>query len=198
MLLLVPPVFLLEQLAARVQPALQRTAWKMLEGSEDMAVCPILKYPDPRLARSCAPVRAFDENLKALAHDLLDTMRAAPGVGIAAAHIGIFTRLVVLELSKEIGPRFYANPEILALSEETMRHMEGSVSMPGVTDEIERPRKIRFRYQDIDGAFHEEEAEGFYAVCMQHEIDQLDGIFWLKRLSRLKRDRLIRKWGKGK
>lgn len=163
-----------------------------------MTVRTILKYPDPGLSRPCEPVKVFDASLNALAHDLLDTMRAAPGVGITAAHIGIFTRLVVLELSKESGPRFYTNPEILQFSEETMRHMEGSVSMPGATDEVERPRKIRFRYQDLDGAFHEEDAQDFHAICMQHEIDQLDGIFWLKRLSRLKRDRLIRKWEKGK
>ncbi|WJR66548.1 peptide deformylase [Neorhizobium sp. CSC1952] len=163
-----------------------------------MTVRTILKYPDPGLSEPCGPVEAFDAALGTLAHDLLDTMRAAPGVGITAAHIGVFTRLVVLELSKETGPRFYANPEILSFSAETMRHMEGSVSMPGATEEVERPRKIRFRYQDLGGAFHEEDAEGFYAVCMQHEIDQLDGVFWLKRLSRLRRDRLIRKWEKGK
>lgn len=163
-----------------------------------MAVRPILKYPDAGLSKRCEVVRDFDADLRTLANDLLDTMRAAPGVGITAAHIGIFTRLVVLELSKETGPRFYANPEILAFSEETMRHAEGSVSMPGATDEVERPRKIHFRYQNLEGALHEEDAEGFFAICMQHEIDQLDGIFWLKRLSRLKRDRLIRKWGKGK
>jgi peptide deformylase len=163
-----------------------------------MAFRTILKYPDPGLSRPCEPVAVFDARLAALAHDLLDTMRAAPGVGITAAHVGVFTRLVVLELSREAGPRFYANPEILNSSEELMRHMEGSVSMPGANDEVERPKTIRFRYQDLDGAVHEEDVEGFYAICMQHEIDQLDGVFWLKRLSRLKRDRLVRKWEKGK
>jgi peptide deformylase len=163
-----------------------------------VAIRTILKYPDPGLSNPCEPVTVFDAALTALAHDLLDTMRAAPGVGITAAHIGVFTRLVVLELSKEAGPRFYANPEILSFSDEPMRHMEGSVSMPGANDEVERPKKIRFRYQDLDGGVHEEDAEGFYSICMQHEIDQLDGIFWLKRLSRLKRDRLVRKWEKGK
>ncbi|MFB9950773.1 peptide deformylase [Rhizobium puerariae] len=163
-----------------------------------MTVRTILKYPDPGLSLPCRPVAAFDAGLAALAGDLLDTMRAAPGVGITAAHIGVFTRLVVLELSREAGPHFYANPEILSSSAETMRHAEGSVSMPGATDEVERPKRIRFRYQDLEGVFHEEEAEGFEAICMQHEIDQLDGIFWLKRLSRLKRDRLTRKWEKRK
>ncbi|WP_117191090.1 peptide deformylase [Rhizobium terrae] len=163
-----------------------------------MTVRAILKYPDPGLSKPCEPVALFDAELAVLAGDLLDTMRAASGVGITAAHVGVFTRLVVLELPKQDGPRFYVNPQILALSAETMRHIEGSVSMPGATDEVERPRKIRFRYQDIKGAFHEEDAEGFHAICIQHEIDQLDGIFWLKRLSRLKRDRLLRRWDKGK
>lgn len=162
-----------------------------------MTVRPILRYPHPDLMRPCAPATVFDGELGTLARDLLDTMRAAPGVGITAAHVGVLTRLAVLELSREVGPRFYVNPEVLSFSAETMRHMEGSVSMPGATDEVERPRKIRFRYQDLDGAHQEEDAEGFYAICMQHEIDQLDGIFWLKRLSRLKRDRLTRKWEKG-
>jgi peptide deformylase len=77
-----------------------------------------------------------------------------------------------------------------------MSHAEGSVSMPGATDEVTRPRAIRFRYQDGEGAVHEDAAEGFLAICIQHEIDQLDGIFWLQRLSRLKRDRLVKKWAK--
>ncbi|CDN54183.1 Peptide deformylase 1 [Neorhizobium galegae bv. officinalis bv. officinalis str. HAMBI 1141] len=163
-----------------------------------MAIRTILKYPDPGLSRPCEPVTIFDAALAALADDLLDTMRAAPGVGITAAHIGVFTRLVVLELSGQSGPRFYANPEILVSSDELMRNTEGSVSMPGANDEVERPKRVRFRYQDLAGAVHEEDADGFYSICMQHEIDQLDGIFWLKRLSRLKRDRLLRKWDKGK
>ncbi len=163
-----------------------------------MTVLPLVKYPDPRLSQPCDAVTTFDDELSRFAHDLLDTMRAAPGVGITAAHVGVMQRLVVLELSAEMGPRFYVNPELLDASAQTMRHMEGSVSMPGATEEVERPRRIRFRYQDLKGETHEEEAQDFYAICMQHEIDQLDGIFWLKRLSRLKRGRVIRKWEKGK
>jgi peptide deformylase len=191
-----PLLFLLEQLSPRVQSVLANGATSALLEFETMTVRNLLKYPDPGLSRPCEPVTVFDESLNVLANDLLDTMRAAPGVGITAAHIGVFTRLVVLELSRDIGPRFYANPEILSLSPETMRHMEGSVSMPGATDEVERPKAIRFRYQDLQGVVFEDEAEGFHAICMQHEIDQLDGMFWLRRLSRLKRDRLIRKWDK--
>lgn len=163
-----------------------------------MAIRPILKYPHPGLSMPCKPVTIFDAELVSLADDLLETMRAAPGVGMTAAHIGIFRRLVVLELSKDLGPRFYVNPEILSFSQQTIVHMEGSVSMPGATEEVERPLQIRFRYRDMQGVSHEEDAEAFYSVCMQHEIDQLDGIFWLRRLSRLKRDRLVRRWEKGK
>ena len=162
-----------------------------------MARLDILKYPDPGLSVACERVRNFDEALARLASDLLETMRAAPGVGITAAHVGVPMRLVVLELTPG-APLFYVNPEILEFSAETMRHMEGSVSMPGATDEVERPRKIRLRYQDLRGEPHEEEPENFHAICMQHEVDQLDGIFWLKRLSKLRRDRLIRKWEKRK
>ncbi|TCS08865.1 MULTISPECIES: peptide deformylase [unclassified Rhizobium] len=163
-----------------------------------MPIRPILRYPHPGLKTLCAPVTAFDSVLSRLADDLLQTMRAAPGVGITAAHIGVFERLTVLELDKADGVRTYVNPQITWFSDETMVHMEGSVSMPGATGEVTRPNAIRFRYQDLDGQQHEEEASGFLAICVQHEVDQLDGIFWLQRLSRLKRDRLIRKWEKAK
>ncbi len=156
----------------------------------------ILSYPDPMLSQTCRLVTTFDDELRTLADDLLETMRAAPGVGITAAHVGTLLRLTVIELSPEDGVRIYANPEVLVSSNETMRHMEGSVSMPGLTDEVERPKTIRFRYQDLGGNTHEEDADGFLAIGIQHEIDQLDGIFWLKRLSRLKRDRLVKKWEK--
>ncbi|MBW9055802.1 peptide deformylase [Rhizobium mesosinicum] len=163
-----------------------------------MPIRPILRYPHPGLKTVCAPVSSFDSALSEFADDLLQTMRAAPGVGITAAHVGVFRRLTVLELDKADGVRIYANPEITWFSDETMVHLEGSVSMPGATDEVIRPRAVRFRYQDLHGHQHEEEATGFLAICIQHEVDQLDGIFWLQRLSRLKRDRLIRKWEKTK
>lgn len=161
-----------------------------------MPVRPILRFPHVGLRTACAPVTEFNDDLRALSTDLLDTMRAAPGVGITAAHVGVFQRLTVIELSREDGIRIYANPEILWSSEETVRQTEGSVSMPGATEEVIRPRSIRFRYQDLSGAAYEETVEGFLSVCIQHEIDQLDGIFWLQRLSKLKRDRLIKKWEK--
>lgn len=160
-----------------------------------MARLTILRYPDPRLSQVCQPVQVFDAALRQLAHDLLETMRAAPGVGITAAHVGILQRLFVLELTPG-NPLFYVNPEILSFGPETVRHQEGSVSMPGYIEDVERRASLRVRFQDFDGKPYEEDAQGFHAVCIQHEIDQLDGIFWLKRLSRLKRERLIRKWQK--
>ena len=163
-----------------------------------MTVRPILTYPHPGLSTPCAPVTVFDDALAALAQDLLETMRAAPGVGITAAHVGIHQRLCVLELTRAEGPLFYCNPQILSVGNDTIRHVEGSVSMPGATEEVERPRTIRVRFQDLTGEWHEEDAADFHAVCIQHEIDQLDGIFWLRRLSRVKRDRLIRRWQKEK
>jgi len=161
-----------------------------------LAIRPILQFPDVGLRTVCEPVDVFDERLRELADDLLDTMRAAPGVGITAAHIGVFRRLFVIELSRGEGVRFYVNPVITFASDDTIRHVEGSVSMPGMTDEVVRSNAIRVRYRDLNGAEHEEEAEGFLAVCIQHEIDQLDGIFWIQRLSRLKRERLAKRWDK--
>jgi peptide deformylase len=161
-----------------------------------LPVRPILRFPHPGLKTPCELVTRFGDELRALATDLLDTMRAAPGVGITAAHIGVFQRVTVIELSRDDGVRIYVNPEVISASPEMSRNTEGSVSMPGTTDEITRANAIRFRYHDLDGVAHEEEAEGFLAICIQHEIDQLDGIFWLQRLSKLKRDRLVKKWEK--
>lgn len=156
---------------------------------------PILSFPDPRLRVAATPVTRFDADLRELAADLLDTMRAAPGIGITAPHIGVSLRLVVLELTPG-DVRTYANPVLDGVSRETIRHVEGSVSMPGITDELERHAHVRVRYHDLDGAEQFEEANGLLAVCHQHEIDQLDGIFWIDRLSRLKRDRLIARYNK--
>jgi peptide deformylase len=160
-----------------------------------VSVRAIIRYPDPRLKAVAAPVTRFDAELRALAGDLLDTMRAAPGVGITAPHIGVALRVVVLELAPG-DVRTYVNPVVLWASDETIRHVEGSVSMPGVTEEIERPARVRIGYRALDGGEHVEEADGFRAVCHQHEIDQLDGIFWIQRLSRLKRERVIKRFEK--
>lgn len=161
-----------------------------------MTVCPIVPYPDQRLREIAETVTVFDEALRNLTSDMLDTMRAAPGIGITAPHIGIAKRVVVLELSAEQGVKIYINPEIIWASDETIKHPEGSVSMPGVVEEVERHARIRIRYQDLDDVEHIEESDGLLAVCHQHEIDQLNGIFWIQRLSRLKRDRLIKRYEK--
>lgn len=159
-----------------------------------MTIRPIVRYPDPRLTLPAEPVAAFDDDLRELARDLLETMRAAPGIGITAPHIGISLRVVVLDLDGNA--RTYVNPEITWASPEMIARQEGSVSMPGVTDDIRRHARVRISYQDVDGNPLTEDSEGLRAVCHQHETDQLDGLFWIQRLSRLKRERLIKRFEK--
>ncbi|MBB5538035.1 peptide deformylase [Rhizobium giardinii] len=156
----------------------------------------ILRFPDARLSMPAVPVERFDKDLAALADDLLETMRAAPGVGITAPHIGVLQRITVIELDSASGPKIYVNPEIVWSSSDTVSHTEGSVSMPGITEDVVRPRLIRLRYQTIAGDVVETEVDGFLSICLQHEIDQLDGIFWLQRLSRLKRERATKRFAK--
>ncbi|MEP9369107.1 peptide deformylase [Xanthobacter sp. VNH20] len=161
-----------------------------------MAVREIVRFPDPRLRQAAAGVTQFDAALAALAQDLRDTMKAAPGIGITAPHIGVPLRLVVLDLPEEGHTRIYVNPRVTWASAELGRYPEGSVSMPGVVDEVERPAQVRVQYQDLAGKSEEVEADGLLAVCLQHEIDQLDGIFWLQKLSRLRRERVVKRFEK--
>ena len=161
-----------------------------------MTIQPIVKFPDPRLRTVAEPVTVFDADLRALAADLLETMRAASGIGITAPHIGVSKRVVVLQLSDDSEARTYVNPTVVWASPDLVRSPEGSISMNGVTAEVERPAQIRVRYQDLDGAEQIEEADGLLSVCHQHEIDQLDGIFWIQKLSPLKRDRAIKRYQK--
>ena len=161
-----------------------------------MAVRNIIRFPDLRLRTAAEPVTAFDDGLRALADDLLDTMKAAPGIGITGPHIGVGKRVVVLQLSASEPARVYVNPLIEWASEERAHHIEGSVSMPGVTEQIERAKRVRVSYRTLEGAEASEEAEGLLAVCHQHEIDQLDGIFWIERLSKLKRERIVKRFQK--
>ncbi|MCK1741908.1 peptide deformylase [Bradyrhizobium sp. 139] len=161
-----------------------------------MTIRPIIRYPDRRLATPARPVTVFDDALRELAADLLETMRAAPGIGITAPHIGVPLRVVVLELDARDGVQTYVNPEIEWASPEMILHREGSVSMPGVNDEVQRHARVRVSYRDLDGTMQTEESEGLRAVCHQHEIDQLDGMFWIQRLSRLKRERLVKRFEK--
>ena len=161
-----------------------------------MTIRPIVRYPDPRLALLAQPVTIFDDALRELADDLLQTLHAAPGIGITAPHVGVSLRVVVLDLDAVTGARTYVNPEIVWASPETIPHQEGSVSMPGVNDDVRRHARIRIDYQDLNGGHHTEESDGLRAVCHQHEIDQLNGLFWIHRLSRLKRERLVKRFEK--
>ena len=161
-----------------------------------MTIRPIVRFPDPRLALPAQPVTMFDSALRDLASDLLETMHAAPGIGITAPHLGISLRIVVLDLDATDGARTYVNPEIVWASPETILHREGSVSMPGVNDDVERHARVRIRYHDVDGNLQTEESDGLRAVCHQHEIDQLNGLFWIRRLSRLRRERRIKRFEK--
>ena len=159
-----------------------------------MTIRQIIRYPDARLAIAAQPVMLFDDALHDLARDLAETMHAAPGIGITAPHIGVSLRLVLLDLGDDV--RTYVNPQIVWSSDETILHQEGSVSMPGVNDDIRRHARIRLTYHDLDGRERSEESDGLRAVCHQHEIDQLNGMFWLQRLSRLKRERLVKRYEK--
>jgi peptide deformylase len=161
-----------------------------------MTIRPIVRYPDPRLALPAQPVTVFDDALRELARDLLETMHAAPGIGITAPHIGVSVRLVVLDLDAKDGAQTYVNPEITWVSPQMITHREGSVSMPGVNDDIQRHARVRISYQDLNGTTQSEDSDSLRAVCHQHEIDQLNGLFWIQRLSRLKRERLIKRFEK--
>lgn len=161
-----------------------------------MPVHPIVFFPDPRLRQIAAPVSKFDAPLRNLAADLLDTLRAAPGIGITAPHIGIALRVVVLDLPDTAAPQIYINPKIIWRSETTEQHDEGSISMPGISAPVMRPAAIKVQYADLEGHIHTDEASGLRSVCLQHEIDQLDGVFWLQTLSSLRRNRLIARYKK--
>jgi len=156
---------------------------------------PILLYPDPRLRLPCQAVVQFDDDLRDLVADLRDTLAATGALGITAAHVGEARRVAVIDCGDGRGGT-YVNPSVVWSSAERIRHPEASVSMPGVGEEVERPAAVRVAYRDVDGTPRIEEADGLLAVCLQHEIDQLDGLFWTQRLSRLKRERLMKRYAK--
>ena len=148
------------------------------------------------LKKKSAPAPAVDDSLRALMDDMLETMYAAPGIGLAAIQVGEPVRVIVMDLSRGEGvrqPRFFVNPEILWASEETVPYEEGCLSVPEIYDEVERAAKVRIRYLGYDGAAVEEDAEDLYAVCIQHEMDHLDGVLFIDHLSRLKRNRAVAK-----
>ena len=141
-------------------------------------------------------MEVFGPDLHAVAEDVRETLLAVSALGLTAPHIGILKRLVVARMAPDDEPRLYVNPVILSASSEMALHDEGSVSMPGMRERITRSARIRIAYQDLAGEAHEEEATDFPAAILQHEIDQLDGIFWIERLSRLKRERLLKRFAK--
>jgi len=162
----------------------------------------ILTLPDPRLRLVGAPVLKVDEGIRALMDDMLETMYAAPGVGLAATQIAVQKRVIVLDVAKRADeaaapePLCLANPEILWASEELSTCQEGCLSIPDIFEDVERPTRVRARYLDRDGRAQEIEADGILATCLQHEIDHLNGVLFIDHLSRLKRDRIMRKFRK--
>ncbi|MDJ1157678.1 peptide deformylase [Chelatococcus sp. SYSU_G07232] len=164
-----------------------------------MAIRPIVLIPDPRLKRVSEPVGPVTDEIRALAADMFETMYDAPGIGLAAIQIGVPKRLVVIDLAREgeeKRPMVVIDPEILWTSEETNLHEEGCLSIPEYYEEVERPARVRVRYRDLDDKVHEMEADGLLATCLQHEIDHLNGILFIDHLSKLKRDRVMKKFAK--
>jgi peptide deformylase len=164
-----------------------------------MAVRPILVLPDPRLRAVADPVDTIDESVKKLARDMLDTMYAAPGIGLAATQIGEMKRVVVMDLAKEgepAAPIVMVNPEILKVSDEVVTTEEGCLSIPELYYDVDRAAEVTVRYTDLEGKVVTREAKDRLAICVQHELDHLDGVLYIDYLSRLKRDRVLKKFEK--
>jgi peptide deformylase len=180
-----------------------------------MAILEILEVPDPRLKQVSAPVTAFDDALKTLVSDMFETMYEAPGIGLAAIQVGQPLRLLVIDLQPEDPdaapvpcdhdghhhhhqptrrePLVFINPEILDPSEDHSVYNEGCLSVPEIYAEVERPARIRARWQDLEGKPHEAEIDGLLATVLQHEMDHLEGILFIDHLSRLKRQMALKK-----
>jgi peptide deformylase len=164
-----------------------------------MALREIISLPDKRLRLKSEPVKEITAEIRALTEDMFETMYEAPGIGLAAIQIAVPKRIVTMDLSKkeeDAEPRVFINPEILSSSEELSSYEEGCLSIPEYYEEVSRPSKVRVRYMDLDGKIHEEDAEGLFATCIQHEIDHLNGVLFIDHLSKLKRDRAIKKFTK--
>lgn len=158
-----------------------------------MARLTILEYPDPRLRTIAAPVTQFDAELKQRIADMFETMYEAPGIGLAATQVDWHHQLIVIDLTEDrSAPRVFINPAILS-KEGRAEGQEGCLSVPGIYDDIERAQRVRVRYQDADGATHEEDLTDLLAVCLQHEMDHLNGKLFVDYLSELKRQRIRRK-----
>jgi len=159
-----------------------------------MAKLEILEFPDPRLRTVAKPVDQVDDALRRLVDDMLETMYEASGVGLAATQVNVHKRLLVLDVSETHDqPRVFINPVITPLDDVLERYEEGCLSVPGFHEFVERPARIRVSALDREGQSFEEEAAGLLAVCLQHEIDHLDGKLFVDHISRLKRDRIRKK-----
>jgi peptide deformylase len=164
-----------------------------------MALRDILSIPDKRLRQVSKPVAKIDASIKKLVEDMFETMYDAPGIGLAAIQIGEPKRVVTMDLAKKEGekePQVFINPEIVEESDETSVHEEGCLSIPEYYEEVERPARVTVKYRDLDGKEHKEKATGLFAVCIQHEIDHLDGVLFIDHISKLKRDRVVKKFTK--
>ena len=168
-----------------------------------MAVRDILILPDKRLRLVSKPVAKIDAATRQLVEDMFETMYDAPGIGLAAIQVAQPLRLITMDLAKkdEDGetkpkPRVFINPEIISASEEKSVYEEGCLSIPEYYEEVERPAQVRIRFTDLDGKVHEEDADGLFATCIQHEIDHLNGVLFVDYLSKLKRDRVLKKFTK--
>ena len=164
-----------------------------------MALRDIIIIPDKRLRQASDPVKTVDADLRALVDDMFETMYEAPGVGLAAIQVGVAKRLVTVDTAKKDEPKqpqVFINPEIVWSSEERNTYEEGCLSIPEYYEEVERPAQVKVRFTDLDGKAHETEAKGLLATCLQHEIDHINGVLFIDHLSKLKRDRIIKKFTK--
>lgn len=164
-----------------------------------MALLPILEYPDPRLHTVAQPVTTFDDALRRLAADMAETMYEAPGVGLAATQVDRHIRMVVIDVTETKDElKVLINPEIIWASDERLECEEGCLSVPGIYEAVTRPERVKVRAFDLAGQAFELDCEGLLAVCVQHEIDHLDGKVFVEYLSRLKQDRVRTKLKKRK
>ncbi|GJD74330.1 peptide deformylase [Methylobacterium goesingense] len=164
-----------------------------------MTIRPLVILPDTRLRLASEPVGPVTDEIRTLAADMLETMYDAPGVGLAAIQIGVAKRVVTIDTSKDENdrhPQVFLNPEIVWASEEKRIYDEGCLSIPEFYGEVERPDRVRVRFRDLAGVEQEIEADGLLATCIQHEIDHLDGVLFIDHLSKLKRDRVVKKFAK--
>ena len=166
-----------------------------------MSLRQILTEPNKILRQKSLPVENVDQNIKTLMDDMLETMYAAPGIGLAAIQVGIPKRVIVLDIAHKEGkknPIFLINPEIIQKSTDSCTYEEGCLSVPGQFAEIDRPAKCHLKYLDYNGQRQETKAEGMLATCIQHEIDHLEGILFIDYLSKLKKSMIIKKLSKQK